>query len=130
MRRISLGSILLFTAFGLAAGCTTTTSSRFNLFNRSKPTNEGCADVGAGPICEGPTMGGGMGGMPADSGYMLPGDGTLMPGTVLPSTGISTGPVLQGTGSPPNTNYMPPASGTSSVPPGRLVPQAPVKQMP
>ena len=127
MRRISLGSILLFTAFGLAAGCTTTTSSRFNLFNRCKPATEGCADVGAGPICEGPTMGGGMG-VPAESGYMLPGDGTLMPGTVLPGTGISTGPVLQG--SPPNTNYMPPASGTSSVPPGRLVPQqAPVKQL-
>ena len=130
MRRISLGSILLFTAFGLAAGCTTTTSSRFNPFNRCKPANEGCADVGAGPIYEGPTMGGGMGGMPGDSGYMLPSDGTLMPGTVLPSTGISTGPVLQGTVPPPNTNYMPPASGTSSSQPGRLVPQAPIKQMP
>ena len=133
MRRISLGSILLFTAFGLAAGCTSTSMSRFNPFNKNKATSEGCSmDVGMGPVCEGPVMGGGMGmgmgmNLPPESSYMMPGDGTLMPGTIMPGAGTTTGPILQGSGTQNNPNYMPPASGTSSGQPQRLVPQAPIK---
>jgi hypothetical protein len=122
MGRISLGSFLLVAALGLAAGCSSTSSSRFNLFNHSKPVNDNCVDVGAGPVCEGQMMGGGDR-LPAESGFMLPGDGTMMPGTVVPGPGTTTmGPIIQGNGAPPNNTYMPPASGSSTVQPQRLKP--------
>jgi hypothetical protein len=141
MVRISLGSLLLLIAFGLAAGCSSMSTSRFNLFNHNKARPDGCVDVGAGPICEGPVMGGAER-LPPESGIMLPSDGGLMPGNMLPVPATTTGPILpgsptpvgpglQGTGAPPINSIMPPATGSSTAPPGRLVPTPPgVKTMP
>ncbi len=122
MRRISLGSFLLFAAVGLAVGCASTTTARFNIFNRNKPTSENCVDVGAGPICEGPVMGGGEH-MPADSGFMLPGDSTVLPGPMSPGA-ISTPPgtIFPGNGAPPANTFMPPAGQTLPAQPQRLKP--------
>src|SRR4051812_18779379 len=78
MVRIRLGSLLLLAAFGLSAGCSSLSTSRFNLFNHNRAQPEGCVDVGAGPVCEGPSMGGGEH-LPAESGMMMPGGGGFMP---------------------------------------------------
>ncbi|HEV8058816.1 MAG TPA: hypothetical protein VGP68_03030 [Gemmataceae bacterium] len=118
MRRISLGSFLLFAAVGLAVGCASTTTARFNIFNRNKP-NDNCVDVGAGPICEGPTMGGER--LPSDSGFMLPGDSTFLPGSMSPGAGsLPPGAIIQGSGTPPANSFMPPAGQSPPVQPQRL----------
>lgn len=146
MVRISLGSFLLLTAFGLAAGCSSMSTSRFNLFNHNKAKPEACVDVGAGPICEGPAMGGAEH-LPAEAGMMLPSDGgllpggTMVPGAMVPGPGSTTGPIyqggspgmgpiIQGSGTAPNTNIMPPATGAATAPPPRLVPTPGIKSMP
>jgi hypothetical protein len=124
MDRKRVGAFLLIAALGMTAGCTSFSASRFNPFNHNKVVNEGCPEVGTGPVCEGSVMGAGER-LPADSGYMMPSDGSFMQGNMLP--GPATGPIIQSP--PPGTNFMPPANGTS-VAPSRLAPVPPAKPMP
>ncbi len=122
MDRKRVGAFFLIAALGLTAGCTSFSSSRFNPFNHNKAVNEGCMDVGTGPVCEGSIMGAGER-LPADSGYMMPGDGGYMQGNMLPGPG--TGTVIP---NPPGPNFMPPAGSTIGAP-SRLAPVPPAKPM-
>ena len=123
MGRISVGSVFMIAAFGMAAGCSSFSTSRFNLFNHNRG-NECCPDVGTGPVCEGSIMGGER--MPSDGNFLPPNDAGFMPGAMLPGTGTVPGTIIQ---QPPN--FMPPASVQSTTPPpGRLIQAPPLKPMP
>ena len=124
MDRKRVGAFLLISTLGLSAGCTSFSLSRLNPFNHNKCANEGCMDVGTGPVCEGSVMGASER-LPADSGYMMPGDGSYMQGNMLPGT--TTGPIIQNP--PAGTNFMPPA-GASTGAPSRLTPMPPAKPIP
>jgi hypothetical protein len=122
MDRNRVGAYFLIASIGLSAGCTSFSSSRFNLFNHNKTPREGCVEVGAGPICDMP-IAGGCEQLPAGSGMMLPGDGAYIPSSPIPSgPGV---PILPNP-NPAGTNFMPPASPTTGAP-SRLTPMPPTK---